>query len=438
MNYSNQKFEEFQQRLEFCRKDAELLWEVRDALFMCAFYGHKKRQDIIHLIPGGWLLLFGYNYLRDRKKARGHDEGLFPKARRHFLILSRRNNHTGRMNFLLRKERQSSNWIAWCTEPQLADGVKSIDQERLHSIECVWCRHFTVRHIFDAVKLVGLLKRVFSDEINSAQWGSIRAYLIRFFAWRDFWENRITKETESVITTYEKSEVAKAMFYVAKEKKVSQRIHWIHGLRHASLQSTLSTELWCMTPGDVRFFKKRVPNFCTPRVKKNPEALELAETIGVLDPTTIDNQMPINFLFLGPGLETSYTKEMRMADLAVIRKIQLELGSDISFRFRPHPSAVERFRSELDEASIEIEDFSSRHLHDDLRWAHAVGSSWSSLLLDIQETGRVIFWVQAEIRSLGAVDELIADGIGIHIGSDVDTQIISVPFKRSLRGHVTA
>jgi hypothetical protein len=54
-------------------------------------------------------------------------------------------------------------------------------------------------------------------------------------------------------------------------------------------------------------------------------------------------------------------------------------------------------------------------LYDDLKWAQAVCSATSSLLLDWQETGRALFWVQAELRNISGVNELVEDGIGIHL-----------------------
>ena len=416
MEYTNENFEKFQQSIARSFDEGSLLWLLRDAIFVEAFYGKHSQKDIHTHLPYGDFFAYKYLQFQARKADSVSDTIDLTQNASHFLFVSSRNNHINRLIPLLQEAQQTGqNCIAWVSDPSVIDMIPSELKFCIREITHCWTKYTKKKDLVLARKLSADLTRALPRQFTRRQRKDITVYLVQFFAWERFWKEAFQSAPTSLATTFEKSAIAKAFFYAGYKENVSTRIHWLHGLRHASLQATLSTKLWCMTPGDVRFFEDRVPDFCTPSVKQNPEAQELATAIGVLDPSSLCVDDPIHFLFLGPGLESSYNREMRMADLSIIRKIQQKARSNISWRFRPHPSATERFRSELNEANIDIQDFSTRHLHDDLKWAHAVGSSWSSLLLDIRETGRPIFWVQAEIRSLGAVNELIEDGIGFHL-----------------------
>jgi hypothetical protein len=415
MDYSNESFERFQQAISEAHGNDSLLWRLRDALFAEAFYGKANRLRKLFRFPGGWLLVLLALYLRERRGSYAAYPNSPPDAC-HYLFPSPRNNHMRRLLPMLESETGAGEaCVAWYGVPGIPELAPESLRDSFHSVAGAWTRHIRFPDFQEASRLTRELEAILPEDLDAPKLAAIRVYLVQFLAWRRFWLERLGSRPSKIISTFEKAPRVKAFFHAAWELGVPVRIHWVHGLRHASIQSTLATELWCMTPGDVRFFKDRVPVFCTPSVRKNPEAAELSAAIGVLDPASLRQGDPIHFLFLGPGLEASYTKEMRMADLAVIRKIQREFSDRIAWRFRPHPSAIERFRDELTHAGIDIQDFSTRHLHEDLKWSHAAGSAWSSLLLDISETGRPIFWVQAEIRSLGAVDELIADGIGTHL-----------------------
>lgn len=415
MNYSNESFEKFQQTISEKHGKESLLWRIRDALFAEAFYGKSNRLRKLFHIPGGWLLVLLVLFLREQRNSSPTVPETQPKDL-HFLFPSPRNNHMGRLMPLLKSELAAGKTcIAYYEDSSIPNLIPDPLRPYFHSLAGTWTKHVRIKDIRESRRLSRQLKTSLKTDLDETKCAALCVYLVQFFAWRRFWLARLGNHPSKIVSTFEKAPKIKAFFHAAWEHDVPHRVHWIHGLRHSSIQATLSTDLWCMTPGDVRFFENRVPSYCTPSVKQNPEAKELANAIGILDPIALRERKLMHFLFLGPGLEASYDKDMRMADLAVINKIQHEFSDRISWRFRPHPSASERFQTELTEAGIEIQDFSSRHLHDDLKWSHAVGSSWSSLLLDIHETGRPIFWVQAEIRTLGAVDELIADGIGIHL-----------------------
>ena len=418
MDYSNENFETFQTTLREHVTEDSLIWQLRDALFSEAFYGRSRWLDRMNHLPGGWLVSLYAQFLQARHTSKANQPPAPEPGQCHFLFLSARNNHTRRLYPMLRDQLADGNSRAWFTVKGVLNTIDSDDCPQLYYIACEWSRHFLCEDVFTATKLTRKLGEIFPQYLPKTSLARIRIYFIQFLAWRRFWITALGENPRMVVSTFEKSAYVKAFFHAARQLQVPRRIHWVHGLRHASIQATLATELWCMTPGDVRYFQPRVPDFCTVSVKRNPETDELVRDVGVLTPADFAGLEQIHFLFLGPGTEASYTREMRMADLAIIRKAQQELGDRIAWRFRPHPSAADRFRLELVEAGITVEEFTTGPLNEDLKWAHAVGSSWSSLLLDIRETGRPIFWVQAEIRNLGAVDELIADGIGIHIDSD--------------------
>mgnify|MGYP000937766134 FL=1 len=211
--------------------------------------------------------------------------------------------------------------------------------------------------------------------------------------------------------------MAKAMLHVAKQMGVPNRIHWAHGLRHASLQSTLASELWCIIESDVDYYRPILPEGCKPVYKQSPEAIELIQGIGILGEDELQSLPTVNFLFLGNGFDSAYTSDLSRADMAVIRTAMAGLGTQVCWRFRPHPGNIPRFREDLTALGMDQVDISTNSLRDDLQWAHAAGSPFSSVLVDMKQTGRKIFWVQEKIRPLYGVDELIREGYGIHVDS---------------------
>jgi hypothetical protein len=239
-----------------------------------------------------------------------------------------------------------------------------------------------------------------------------------YLGWRRFWEGRISTDTEFVLTTYEKDPCAKALLGVAKAQNVAVRIHWAHGLPHNSQQSTFASEMWCLTPPDVSYFSNVLPKYCTPRYKPSPEGLELAGRVGTLHPDDRMTFRPIHFLVLGPGCDPLYTKSDQVADLKVIAIAKRAFGDAIWWRFRPHPGNVPAFVQALTEAGLEGESVSTGPLDQDIAWAHAVGSAFSSVVIDAGLCGRTMFWTHESIRTLYSVDRLIAAGFGIHLGSE--------------------
>ncbi len=423
MDYTNENFETFQKRLAGAVSKDSLLWELRDAIFCEAFYGLKFKRYALFHIPFGQYSVFTIDWLRAVRKFRIKRFSLNPCSA-HFLFCSPRNNHFNRIYPLFNEVLSEKSSQAWVSNPDVLRLIRPEHRKYFFDISSQWLRHVRIRDVFRARAHCDELHRLFPDDLSAWCLRKIELYFVIFLAWRRFWRNQLCVSVDEVYCTFEKTPVVKGFFFVAKELGVKKRVHWIHGLRHASIQSTLATELWCMTDGDVQYFQSRVPDYCTPHKKRNPEADMLVQSVGIMELSAERTSKFINFLFLGPGLETSYTAEMRCADLAVIKIAQRELKGIVSWRFRPHPSARERFKDELLDAGIEIDDFSDRDLIEDLKWAHAVGSAWSSLLLDVMETGRPIFWVQSEIRPLGGVDELIRSGIGIHVSaSSISDQI---------------
>ena len=418
MSYSNESFEAFQKKLRQEIGQDSPLWDLRDCLFAEAFYGKSGKHRSLFSFPGGWVLLLFFLWLKQR---RNFSLGLIPtcaEGASHFYFPSDRSNHIGRLLPMLENAlAKGETCIAWFSAGPTSEfnGPPPELRSFFHDVTGAWTSHLKISDFREAARLGRILKCCLGEQINQSQTRAACASLVQFFAWRRFWTGIFRKKPANFVSTFEKGPIIKAASTTARAREVEPRRHGIHGLRPASLQANRATEHWSMTPGDQRFLSTRVPDYCQVTVKENPEAHDLAREIGVLDFSTSSIKLPLHFLVLGPGANASYTKEMRLADLAVIKQLQDEFGTQIRFRFRPHPSRFERFRCELLEAKIMVKDFQLRPLYEDLKWSHVVGSATSSLMLDWVHTGRKIFWIQAELRSICAVDELVEDGIGIHL-----------------------
>lgn len=413
MDYSNENFERFQSQIETSIGVDSLIWLIRDSIFAEAFYCKANKPNFIHATPGGDIISLARELMKKSTMAIPTDHAQIDTC---VLLPSPRSNHVGRLlPFIADQSGKCS---------ILTIGDAAMVEANRNAIACSasiggsWKHKFRINHYIQARKHTALLAEIMPAQFTQKQVASIRMLFSRFFAWTEVWREYFSvSQPSTIICTFEKAPYAKSFFYVGREMGIAQRIHWIHGLRHASLQATLATELWCMTPGDLRFFDGKLPTDCIASIMDNPECLQLATEIGVIDPRN-NIKGPLHFLFLGPGANESYNKSMRLEDLRVIKSIQTAYGDKIKWRFRPHPSKIDRFREELTEIGITVEVFSTQQLYEDLKWAHAVGSATSSLMLDWQKTGRELFWIQAEVRTLCGVDELIDDGIGTHLGKN--------------------
>ena len=417
MEYTNVNFEKFQELLETGIGRSHLLWELRDSIFCEAFYGRKQKLLLLCKLPLGQYLMLLVEWFRSLRQSKNIPL-IECRAPVQFLFCSARNNHINRLYPLFKEILAEQEVSAWVSDGLVFDKIDETHHTMFQSIEGRWATELKFNHFSAANKLCFELDAAVPNFFTRTDLRKIHTFLVMFHAWKEVWAKVFHHEMREVYCTFEKSPIVKAFFAAAKECGIPKRVHWIHGLRHSSIQSTYATELWCMTGGDVRFFKTRVPKYCTPIEKRNPETDLMVAAVGIKRPAKYKGAEPVHFLFLGPGLESSYTDEMRKKDMAVIQQAQSGLGNFVEWRFRPHPSAVDRFRDELKEAGVSADDFSSNSLEEDLVWSDAVGSSWSSLLLDIRETGRPIYWIQDEVRSVGGVDELIADGVGIHASRD--------------------
>lgn len=410
MDFSNDNFERFQSRVKNNLGENSLIWQLRDSLFAVAFYCPANKSSPLLNIPGSDIIGLSKELLKKTPDTIPTDHVQINTC---VLLPSSRSNHVGRLLPFIAEQSEK------CSILTIGDtALAKANQEEVAysaSIGDSWKHRFRINHYFQARKHTALLAEIMPGQLTQKQLATIRMFFSRFFAWSDVWRTYfLVSQPSTIICTFEKAPYAKSFFYVGREMGIPKRIHWFHGLRHASLQSTLATDLWCMTPGDLRFFNGRLPTDCIASIKENPECLQLAAEVGVIDPRN-NLQVPLHFLFLGPGANESYNKSMRFEDLRVIKSIQTAYGDKIKWRFRPHPSRIERFREELMEIGITVDDFSTQPLYEDLKWAHAVGSATSSLMLDWRKTGRELFWVQAEVRNLCGVDELIDDGIGTHL-----------------------
>lgn len=364
-------------------------------------------------IPGGSILsLIKHKALMKQNKVNSS----LDKVKTCVVIPSMRSNHIGRLIPFM--EDNPSHYGVFTTTPSKLDFSKNDKVQWSHDITGAWTKKLRPTHYLKSKKIISDISLNVPVDLNATQKYMLSMYVCQFFAWLEVWNELLSNcKPDRIITTFECSSSAKALFVSASELEIPSRIHWYGGMRHAMLQSTLSTELWCQTLSDARYYQNKIPSQCKALFMENPERVKLGNDLGIINRDQI-HEGPLRFLFLGPGSNPVYTKSMRMADLSVIKSVQNAFGNKIVWRFRPHPGKVQRFHDELSEAEVTSDDFSTRPLNDDLKWAHAIGTATSTLLLDLVKTDRKLFWIQYNLRSISSVDEHLADGIGIHLDYD--------------------
>lgn len=420
LDFTSGSFERFQNSLRASCPPASWLWLLRDGIFGTLHHDPLtlkrviRTKDALFILPGGWVLwLLAHKLLALVCKPPTH--GIPANATHHLLFLSTRSNHIKRVMPLMRELSARTTCAGWAGQPEIPALVDEPLRDDIRLARNQWIRTLRFSDLVESASCVSELRRVYPGRLPWLQTGKVHVYVAIFLAWRRFWRDEFKNPPEFVLTTYEKDPMAKAMMYVAADLRVPQRVHWAHGLRHASLQATFATELWCLVKPDVAYYRERLPPDCVPVYKQSPEAIELIDKIGILEESDLLGLDPVHFLFLGNGFDAAYTAEQSRADLAVIRTAMRELGSRVKWRFRPHPGNIPRFKEDLEALGMSDVEISTNSLHDDLKWAHAAGSPFSSVLVDVKQTGRKIFWVLDQIRPLYGVDELIREGYGTHV-----------------------
>jgi hypothetical protein len=433
MNFSNESFDNFQEAIRSWGGEHTLLWELRDGLFGVLTHSRArlgqvlKTREALLFLPFGWIA-----YMLSFRVSPAPAPVV---STHHLLFLSPRSNHLKRVEPLLRELSKSSPCTGWVANPQTQARIAPDLLPLAKDISRGWRAHLNLQDFRKADREARKLEQMLDWRVPLIERSRLRLYVALFFAWKRFWQAHLPDPSVFVLTTYEKDPIAKSLLVVAKEKNVPQRIHWAHGLRHNSLQSTFASELWCLTEPDAEYFRTVLPTDCLAIYKPSPEGLELAAKIGILDEEKRREARPVQFLFLGAGFDPDYSPAERLADLQVIRTGMEELGDRVVWRFRPHPGNIPNFLSDLEALGIKEPDISKNSLEDDIRWSHAVGTPFSSVGIDAKLAGRELFWVHAEIRSLYSVDKLIAAGFGIHIDSKSVSRKVTEAFP-CLRSHV--
>lgn len=419
-DFSNESFEEFENLLRKASIDeSSLAWKLRDMTFSALYHDPPtwKRircsRNALFAIPGGWIAwLYSHHFsqrlVKTRPTLRAFDH--------HFLCLSARSNHIQRIIPEATARSSCGSCTIWATNSIAAESLRNLSSAHIQVVETPWadfldpnCIEVAQRESRRILSAITPVSRLAASKLSVS--------LAIYQAALGFWRNSLTGQPKTVLTTYEKDPVAKAMLAVAGETGIAERIHWTHGLRHSSQRVTLANQLWCLKANDAHYFQSKVPHGCVACHRPSPESIQWLETIGRVPPETLRNPSAIRFLVLGSGFDPGYTREMSLADLGVIAKASKDLGDRVHWRFRPHPGNIQRFREDLAAVGLHEIDFSSRTLAEDLEWSDAVGSTFSSVAMDIEPTGRPIFWIHAEIRTLYSVDQMIREGYGIHIDS---------------------
>jgi hypothetical protein len=434
LNFTGESFERFQALLKDRSSPESWVWLLRDGIFgtithdPLSFRRIIRSKEALLILPGGWML---WLLIHKLQAMLGRIPAPPPPAHAsyHLLFLSTRSNHIKRVLPLLRDFNQTALCLGWANQSKILQLIDEDLKPQMRLTSNSWAFHLHLADLRAAASCAkDLGKSLGSLHIPWLQRGKVRIYIALFLAWRRFWEQQFKSRPQLVLTTYEKDPMAKAMLHVAKQIGVPERIHWAHGLRHASLQSTFASELWCLIEPDVPYYRRLLPADCTPVFKQSPESIELIQDIGILDENDLKELKVVNFLFLGNGFDSAYPAEASQADLSVIRTAMRELGAQVNWRFRPHPGNIPRFKEDLSALGLEQVDISTNSLRDDLQWAHAAGSPFSSVLVDMKQAGRKVFWVQETIRPLYGVDELIREGYGTHVDTKTVTSRIREAF----------
>lgn len=421
MNFSNESYEAFEVALrESGASDDSLRWRTRDMIFSALFHEPPTLRrligssNLLFAVPGGWMIWVA---LRKVWGAFSKVRSEFHEADRHFLCLSRRSNHVARLQSAIDQRSGMERCVVWLRDPGAEADFNDEDSVELVPLGACWADHLSLRHLETANQEANHVEAVF-PEATFLSISRLKVTLAMFLGAEAFWRRQLEPSNSSVLVTYEKDPLAKALLSTAEQMGVDERIHWTHGLRHSSQRATVANRMWCLTESDADYFRTRVPEGCEVSVKPSPESLHWIKVLGMLPKERKENPEFINFLVLGSGKDPGYTTDMSQGDMAVVASAATELGKRVRWRFRPHPGNVEQFQRDIVASGLGEVDFSTRPLVDDLAWSHAVGSAFSSVAIDIEPTGRPVFWIQAELRSLYSVREMVEAGLGIHLGAE--------------------
>ncbi len=417
-DFSNESYEAFEAMLRAAGMgEGSLGWKLRDMAFSALYHDPltwqrvRRSRNALFAMPGGWIAWLYSHHIGQRfSKA----PALPSPADHHFLCLSARSNHIQRIVPEASARAAHGSCQIWAGNAKVAQALRDAGASHISVIDLPWAAYLDPDSIAIARRETAALLRALPP-VDRLAASKLAVSIAIYHASLRFWRDALRGQPESVLTTYEKDPLSKAMLAVAEEIGVPERIHWTHGLRHSSQRATLANRLWCLTATDARHFQPRVPPGCLATHRPSPESIHWLNTIGLLPPETLRNPASVRFLVLGSGFDPGYTREMSLSDLGVIASVGKALGDRVQWRFRPHPGNIARFREDLTSVGLHEIDFSTRPLAEDLEWSHAVGSTFSSVAMDIEPTGRPIFWILSEIRPLYSVDQMIADGYGTHL-----------------------
>ena len=417
-DFSNESYEAFEAMLRAAGMgEGSLGWKLRDMAFSALYHDPltwqrvRRSRNALFAMPGGWIAWLYSHHIGQRfSKA----SALPPPADHHFLCLSARSNHIQRIAPEASARAAHGSCRIWAGNASTAQALRGAGASHISAIDLPWAAYLDPDSIAIARRETAALLRALPP-VDRLAASKLAVSIAIYHASLRFWRDALRGQPKFVLTTYEKDPVSKAMLAVAAEMGVPERIHWTHGLRHSSQRATLANRLWCLTATDARHFQPRVPPGCLATHRPSPESIHWLNTIGPLPPQILHNPPSVHFLVLGSGFDPGYTRDMSLADLRVITTARDTLGDRVQWRFRPHPGNIQRFRDHLAEVGLKDIDFSTRTLADDLQWSHAVGSTFSSVAMDIEPTGRPIFWILSEIRPLYSVDQMITDGYGTHL-----------------------
>jgi hypothetical protein len=209
--------------------------------------------------------------------------------------------------------------------------------------------------------------------------------------------------------------IGKALIETARAHRRLRTFHFVHGYCIATYQVTSSTDICVLNEFDRKYLEEKINNDCIIHAVGNPRVEELRKKVGPLRQRFHDE--PFHLLFLSDGTEPPYSKEMREEDVSILASSE-SLRKMFVLRVRPHPrESVQDLIQLFEKLELQVDEWSSGSLSEDLAWSDAVTSSMSTAIIEAAATGRPCYWLNARNDGHDCIKKLRKEGLGLLVKS---------------------